>query len=169
MRIGLLSDTHISEATQTLPLQVAEAFHGVDLILHAGDIYIPSVLNELERIAPVLAARGDDDYGAILTDRRVKTKHILRFEGQILWLVHDSAYYYLLKSQQASMHVRQTEPEAPDIVIFGHTHYSIVENHSNILFVNPGSPMSVKYSCVPGTVAILYINSGKAEAITLQL
>lgn len=169
MHIGLLADTHIREAAQRLPPQVAEAFRGVDLILHAGDIYIPSVLDELERIAPVFAACGDDDYGAILTDRRVKPKYILRLEGQTLWLVHDSAYYYLLKSRQASNPVGQTDADAPDIVVFGHTHYSIVEHHNGILFVNPSSPMFVNNCWVPGTVAILHINSGKAEANMLQL
>jgi len=47
MRIGLLSDTHIPEARSGLPPEVKKAFEGVDLILHAGDIYSLSVLDEL--------------------------------------------------------------------------------------------------------------------------
>ena len=70
MRIGLVADTHIPGAAAELPEQVAQAFRGVDLILHGGDIYTPSVLDELERIAPVLAAKGDDDSGELLTDSR---------------------------------------------------------------------------------------------------
>ncbi len=50
MIIGLLSDTHIPEAEKELPPELMEAFRGVDLILHAGDIYIPSVLDNLEYI-----------------------------------------------------------------------------------------------------------------------
>ena len=61
MLIGLLSDTHIAFADQPLPTQVKEAFQGVDLILHLGDVWIPAILDELEEVAPVLAARGDDD------------------------------------------------------------------------------------------------------------
>lgn len=170
MHIGLLSDTHIREAAQRLPPQVAEAFQGVDLILHAGDICVPSVLDELEHAAPVLAASGDDDYGAILTDSRVKPKHVLQFEGQTLWLVHDSSYYRSFKSRQASNPVGQTDLGVPDIVVFGHLHYSVAERHSGILFVNPGSPMSVSsHSARLGTVAILHIDSGKAQVDTLQL
>ncbi len=56
MRIGLLSDTHIPEVAGALPYQIAKAFKGADLILHAGDIYTTSVLDNLEHIAPVLAA-----------------------------------------------------------------------------------------------------------------
>jgi putative phosphoesterase len=62
MRIGLLSDTHIPDVAEKLPDELMEVFQGVDLILHAGDLYTPSVLDDLERIAPVLAALGDDDH-----------------------------------------------------------------------------------------------------------
>ncbi len=61
MLIGLTSDTHIPDHAKELPSQLKEAFRGFDLILHAGDIYVVSVLGELERLAPVLAAEGDDD------------------------------------------------------------------------------------------------------------
>ena len=71
-----------------MPAEIAKAFGGVDLILHAGDIYIPSVLDELERIAPVLASGGDDDSGDTLADGRVDWKHVLKLEGRTLWLVH---------------------------------------------------------------------------------
>ena len=57
MRLGLISDTHIPEVTKELPPQIAKALQGVDLILHAGDVYAPFVLDELERIAPVLVAK----------------------------------------------------------------------------------------------------------------
>ena len=51
MRIGLVSDTHIPEVAPAIPGQIAQAFRVVDLILHAGDIYVSSVLDELEYIA----------------------------------------------------------------------------------------------------------------------
>ncbi len=95
MRVGLLSDTHIPKAEKELPPELMEASRGVDLILHAGDIYITSVLDDLERIAPVLAARGDDDHGDTLTDQRVKEKHILELEGKTLWLIHERPFYLM--------------------------------------------------------------------------
>ncbi|MFC1991982.1 metallophosphoesterase family protein, partial [Chloroflexota bacterium] len=78
MRIGLLSDTHIPSVEKELPEIITSALRGVDLILHGGDIYTPSVLDDLEHIAPVLAASGDDDFGDTLSDERVKGKHILK-------------------------------------------------------------------------------------------
>jgi predicted phosphodiesterase len=55
MRIGLISDTHSPAMGVHPPEQVARAFEGVDLILHAGDIYSSDCLDWLELIAPVIA------------------------------------------------------------------------------------------------------------------
>ena len=101
MRIGLITDTHIPDAASELPPQLTDVFQGVELILHAGDIYIPSVLDELERIAPVVAAQGDDEYMVTRADRRVEEKHVLKLEGKTVWLVHISPYYSLIASQIA--------------------------------------------------------------------
>ncbi len=169
MRIGLLSDTHIPEVAQALPPQIAEAFRDVDLILHAGDIYVPSVLDELERIAPVLAASGDDDLGDVLTDRRVKSKHVLKLEGQTLWLVHERPCPYKFPSLQARNSPGQNDPDAPDIVVFGHEHTTFIRDYGGVLFVNPGSPTFLNYRRGLGTVGILNIDSGQAQARILQL
>ena len=169
MIIGILSDTHTREASQKLPKGLIAAFQKADIILHAGDIYVPSVLDELEQLAPVMAAAGDDDYGAILNDRRVKDRHILHIEDKVLWLLHDSAYYHSLKFRRTIRGTNLDIPEPPDIVVFGHDHYSVIEYRRGILFINPGSPNSMGNASVPRTFAILEIHSGKKEAKTLHL
>jgi len=163
MRVGLLSDTHILEMKEALLPEVAEAFCGVDLILHAGDIFIPSVLDELQRIAPVLAAEGDDDYGDILADERVKQKHILKLQGQTLWLVHMRPYHYPSVSPQGEDFKGEGANDAPDIVVFGHQHDTSVRRMGNVLFISPGSPTLLHYQPGLGTVAILDIDSGGAQ------
>jgi len=168
MRIGLISDTHITEPMETLPPQIAEAFQGVDLILHAGDICNSSALDELEQVAPVLAAEGDDDCGPTLTDKRLKSKHVLQIQGLTLWLVHENPYRYLFNLHQTKDNTAH-ELDAPDIVVFGHTHYSVVQSKNGILFVNPGSPIVMNYGTKLGTVAIMQIENGKAEAKTIHL
>jgi len=169
MLIGLLSDTHIPEAALALPSQIAPAFRGVDLILHAGDIYAPSVLADLERIAPVLAAEGDDDYGDTLTDERVKKKHVLNLEGQTLWLIHERPYFHKLASQQRREHPARGGYDIPDIVVFGHEHHPALQHSGDMLYVNPGSPTFLHYRRGPGTVGILSIEFGAAEVAILQL
>src|SRR3569832_226644 len=57
--IGLISDTH-----GLLRPEAVRALEGAELILHAGDVGKPEVLDELRRIAPVVAVRGNVDHGA---------------------------------------------------------------------------------------------------------
>ena len=182
MRIGLISDTHIPYATPALPLQVKEIFKGVDLILHAGDIYLSSVLDELEEIAPVLAARGDDDLPSL--NGRVKEEYLLNFEGLSLRLIHVFPYYFFSNSllsllygssassdqelEEALNKVLERE-NVPDILIFGDTHKALVRRVQGFLFINPGSATLPEYRLILGTVAILSISPGKAEADIIQL
>lgn len=178
MRIGLIADTHIPDIEEKIPIEIMHSFHDVDLILHAGDVYIPSVLDDLECIAPVLAARGDDDVGEIGIDRRVKEKHILKIEGQTILLAHERPFALRFPDMPSSLmfpplHYKDGEEpkkeEPPDIYIFGHEHSTLIEQIENTLYVNPGSPTYLNYKRGLGSVAILDINSGKAEVRFLQL
>jgi uncharacterized protein len=167
MLIGLISDTHIREPATTLPPQIELAFRNVDLILHGGDIYISAVLDELERIAPVLAVSGDDDYGEVLHDKRVKPKQTLCLEGHKLWLVHENPYLHSLNPQSGMNSKVKSDPDSPDIVVFGHIHYSVVKQFNGVLLVNPGSPINNSHKL--GTVATLRLETGKSEVSLLDL
>jgi putative phosphoesterase len=181
MRIGLISDTHIPYDAEGIPPQVKELFRGVDLILHAGDIYSASVLDEFEEIAPVLAARGDDD--TALVNGRVKEKHVLSFEGFSLWLIHIFPYFssaylrsFLYRSPASSEQELEEalgeiveREDVPDILVFGDTHKALLRKVNGFLFINPGSATFPDYRRMPGTVAILNVSPGEAEADLIQL
>ncbi len=169
MIIGLLSDTHVPQAVARLPVEVERAFDGVDLILHAGDIFDSSALDQLERIAPVLAARGDGDNGVVLTDSRVKWKHILRLHGQTIWLIHELPYPYPVALWKTGRTLAGGEKDIPDVVVFGHEHCTIVERQSGILLVNPGSPTFLNYRTGLGTVGLLEVNSSESQARIVAL
>lgn len=195
MRIGLLSDTHIPMVAPVIPREIVEAFRGVDLILHAGDIFSRPALDSLQLIAPVLAARGDDDdYEDTLADERVKEEHRLTFEGFRLWLIHERPSKYMpgyghgghsveeSKQDMAALgwpgsesrlqrgySPEQAKQDIADIIVFGHEHRAIVEHLGDILLVCPGSPTFLNYHRGLGTVAILDIESGKAQAHILHL
>jgi putative phosphoesterase len=166
--IGILSDTHIPQAVPELPARIAQVFRGVDLILHAGDIYVSSVLDDLESMAPVLAARGDDDVGEVLTDRRVQWKHVLKLHGKTIWLIHYLPYPYPVMSWRSPAVIGKGQ-EPPDIVVFGHDHCTIVENRGGVLLVNPGSPTFLNYRHGAGTVGLLSINSSEANVHIVDL
>ncbi len=189
MLIGLISDTHIPDPTKTFmpdytrrfPPQIKEIFRGVDLILHAGDIYDISVLDELERIAPVLAAAGDDDPPDTTSDKRVKEEHILRIDGLTIWLTHQLDGPYTLVKELLPIWLEDkrwlgedrwlvnNKYTPPDIIVFGHTHYAWQHHNENILIVNPGSPTFPGIRYAPGSVALLTLESGTAKAKSIQL
>lgn len=180
VRIGILSDTHIPEVMPSLPERVTEAFKGLDLILHAGDIFSPVVLDELEKVAPVFCARGDDDYYR-MSDSRIKDVHNLTFEGISIGLVHELPYPdpspYCRSSWQEEESWKKLEAAIksrlefiPRVVIFGHMHRPVIKEYNGIYFVNPGSATFPGYKSKLGTVAILEITSVsvKAEIIRLE-
>lgn len=171
--IGLISDTHIAVPDKTLPPQVKEAFRGVDLILHAGDIWISSPLDELESIAPVIAAWGDDDMEVDLgNDKRMLSGHTLHLDGITLWLAHIRPPYGRMRPQDDwySSRPKNEEPkDPPQVVVYGHTHFAKIEDYKGILLVNPGSATLPNYVPKLGTVALLNISSGRAEARILPL
>ncbi len=164
MLVGLISDTHIPDHVKELPKQLEDVFRGVDLILHAGDIYAISVLDELERIAPVLAAEGDDDFHPTVGDRRVKRRQVLTMEGVTIWLTHLRPRSWPPVSDESSQHEK-----LPDVIVFGHVHEARLENHKAPLLVCPGSATFPNYRNELGTVGLLTIKSGKADVRIIQL
>jgi putative phosphoesterase len=164
MLVGLISDTHIPEIAKELPQRVKEVFKGVDLILHAGDIFVASVLDELATIAPVLAARGDDDY--TVRDKRVDEVQNLTLEGLNVYVIHSSQYFARDLIEHPERHNLE---KPPDVVVFGHTHRDVVQTVGKSLLVNPGSATFPYYQLRLGTVGLLSINGGKAEARIVHL
>jgi putative phosphoesterase len=160
MRIGLISDTHIPDAAKELPKQVADIFAGVDLILHAGDICDVSCLDWLERIAPVLACEGNEDYLRRLKDPRVQRTRVLEVHGRTIGLTHgfDVPEIPPHRTVEKMMHNEFGRPV--DIVVFGDTHVEEVTTLKGVLCINPGSPTwPHHFSHFLGTVSLLDIEA----------
>src|SRR5258706_9120564 len=88
MRIGLISDSHLHSDRRPLWDEVSLAFAGVDLVIHAGDIFSAPVLDWLERIAPVKAALGNNDE-VTLADPRLERVQMLDLGGWRVVVIHD--------------------------------------------------------------------------------
>ena len=178
MRIGLISDTHIPEACEHLPAKVFEVFKGVDMVMHAGDVYVNRVLDELATIAPVIAALGNGDEGLdvhkfkLERDDRVREAHLLTIEGVRIGLAHalptpdETSEAVFMRAIEASF------GGAIDVLVMGHSHLEGVTRFGPTLVINPGSATLPRNLVdVPGTVAILEITSGgqiSAEVISLD-
>ncbi len=165
MRIGLISDTHVPSSVKVLWPEVRTAFQGVDLILHAGDIYDLSCLDWLEGIAPVVVARGNGDFHTP-EDPRIKDVQIVEIEGLRIGMVH--GLYYPGPPLEKEM--RRHFGGAVDIIVFGDTHVETIERHDGVLLVNPGSPTYPRnYDTRLGTVGILEVISSEVEARIINL
>ena len=190
MRIGILSDTRIPGIAKEVPPQVARAFEGVDLILHAGGIQADYVLDWLEQIAPVKAVgriqggqyESNTPFALESGDNRVAQRHILQLEGYTLGMVNaldlndinDDVFPGSLAARNLpagdiARQVHSVFEQPMDIVIFGRTLEAMVEEHDGILFVNPGSPTMPKNLMKLGQVALLEVTSGSREAKIIEL
>ncbi len=134
MRIGLLADTHLPGRIRTLDElgpEPARFFSTVDLILHAGDLTSPIVLDWLEQFAPVLCATGNNDP---IPDPRIQDVQTLEIHGWSIGMVHS------LDRQFRPMSELQRHFPAPvDVMIAGHTHMEALEYRDGVVLINTGS------------------------------
>ncbi|MFC1965522.1 metallophosphoesterase family protein [Chloroflexota bacterium] len=163
-RIGLIADTHILQDGVEPPHQVAEIFEGVNLILHAGDLIVLSVLDWLEKVAPVLAVRGNGDSG-LPADPRLAETRTLTVCGKRIGLCHNLDTRSDLQNTMERYFGGKV-----DIIVFGDTHVAGIETHQGILVINPGSPSIPRGLVgVPGTVGMIDIIGGTVEGRIIQL
>ena len=167
MRIGLISDTHIPEACEHLPARVFEVFRGIDLVMHAGDVYVNRVLDELAQIAPVIAALGNGDEGLdghqhrLTADERVREAHLLKLEGVRIGLVHAIPTPDETSQEVFERAMHRYFGGPVDVVVQGHSHIEGVVRFGATLVVNPGSAtLPRNLTNIPGTVAILEVADG---------
>jgi uncharacterized protein len=148
-----VSDTHAPRRWKTCPSRVARVAEGADLILHAGDVCVPSVLDELSAFAPVHVVLGNND-GPEVAEWGAPETLELTLDGLRVAMIHDSGQKV---GRTARMHRRF--PEA-DLVVFGHSHIPLDETGNGVRIFNPGSPTDRRRQ-PHGTVGVLEISSGE--------
>ena len=154
MRIGLISDTH-----GKLRNEVFQAFEGVELILHAGDIGYPDIITELEAIAPVQAVHGNTD-GFDVRERWGDVAKVTATGKQVV-VVHG----HLLGAPRPE-NLRAAYPQA-DVIVYGHTHKPLLDVAETPLVINPGAAGAARFNLKP-SVAILTLPALTVEFIELQ-
>jgi uncharacterized protein len=148
--IGLISDTHGLVRREAL-----DALRGSDLIIHAGDIGDPAVMNSLASIAPLRAIRGNNDKGAWAAS--LPKTEVVELGWHCIYVLHNLAELDL-------------DPAAAGFsaVVFGHSHKPSVEERQGVLFVNPGSAGPRRFK-LPVTVATIMIRSEHRVARIVEL
>jgi uncharacterized protein len=149
-RIGVISDTH-----GLVRPEAVKALQGVELIIHAGDIGKPEVLEALGAIAPVVAVRGNNDTGdwahALPETEVVEIGHVA------LYVLHD-------------VHELDLDPVAAGFkaVISGHSHQPAMAKRNSVLFLNPGSAGPRRFK-LPVSLAHLSIQGDALDAQLIDL
>jgi putative phosphoesterase len=144
MRIGVVSDTH-----GLLRPEVAPALEGVDQILHLGDVGKISILDQLSKIAPVTAVRGNVDRDGSCA--KLPETDVVLIEGRYIYMLHDLKTLHL-------------NPEAAKFaaVLSGHTHVPNYITKKGVLYFNPGSCGPKRFD-LPVTIGLLTIEDGELK------
>lgn len=153
MKLGIISDTH-----GLLRPEVAPALEGVDQILHIGDVGKISILDELAKIAPVTAIRGNVDCEGPCA--KLPETEVVLAEGRYIYMLHDLKTIHL-------------DPAAAKFaaVLHGHTHVPNFYTKKGVLYFNPGSCGPRRFE-LPVTIGLLTVGAEgdlEAKVITLSV
>ena len=137
-KIGLISDTH-----GLLRKEALDALRGSDLIIHAGDVGDPKILEALRQIAPVVAVRGNVDtaeWAKSLPETAVVEAGVVH-----IYVLHDSNALDL-----------DAKAAGFDIVVSGHSHKPGRSERNGVTYINPGSAGPRRFR-LPIAVARLHL------------
>jgi putative phosphoesterase len=148
--IGVISDTHGYVAPSVL-----KAFVDADLILHAGDIGEPDVLEVLKKIAPLVAVKGNMDFGKWA--RRLPQEDTVEIGSISIRLIHD---LQRLRTEGLSC--------AVDAIVFGHSHRRLTREKGGRFYLNPGSASYPKFGD-SASVALLHLQGGRFDTEFINL
>lgn len=135
MVIAVISDTHMPRGGRRIPTACVDRIRGADLVIHAGDIATPAVLQEIEGIGPpVVAVHGNVD-SADLREQLPEAR-VVDADGARIGVVHDAG-----PSSGRLDRMRRRFPDAR-AVVFGHSHIPLHETapEDGFQIFNPGSP-----------------------------
>jgi uncharacterized protein len=135
--------------------EVLKIFKGVDLILHAGDIGDPDVLEKLRALADVVAVRGNNDRDAWA--KKIPESRVVEIEQARIYLLHDLKEMTLAPSATGFQ-----------AVISGHSHKPSIQERDGVLFINPGSAGPRRFK-LPISVARLMVKAQRVTAETCEL
>ncbi|MCB2188465.1 MAG: metallophosphoesterase [Deltaproteobacteria bacterium] len=149
--IGVLSDTHRQSYDPELAARLAEVFAGVDLILHAGDLTGPVVLDMLPG-PEVVAVHGNMCSQAACAE--LPGRRLVEVEGKRLGLTHGWG-----SAQGLARRVwEEFRAQKVDAVVFGHSHQPTNLILEGVLLFNPGAV--APWPRRGATVGILIVDQG---------
>ena len=131
--IAVLADTHMPRGARRLPKRCVEMAAAAEAVIHAGDFFGASALEEVQALCPVVhAVHGNVDEE--LLRRRLPAELEVEVGGQTVAITHDAG-----PAKGRLPRLRRRFPSA-DAVVFGHSHLPLHEDDAGFQIFNPGSP-----------------------------
>jgi putative phosphoesterase len=149
MLVGLISDTH-----GLLRPEALVALQGSQVIVHAGDIGTPEVLDRLNGLAPTFAVRGNIDTQAWAA--ALPMTEAVEAGPHVIWVLHDIAQLDLDPAVGFAA------------VVYGHSHKPSIETREGVLYINPGSAGPRRFR-LPVTVGRLRVAGAGLEPEIVDL
>jgi putative phosphoesterase len=150
IKVGIISDTH-----GLLRPEAVQALQGCELIIHAGDVGLRSVLEGLQEIAPVYAVRGNVD--RVERSGELPLTRVLQVGEALLYVLHER--------EQLDLDPATAGFQA---VISGHSHKPNMEWQEGVLYLNPGSAGPRRFK-LPVTLAVIEVQGKALEAEIVEL
>jgi len=130
MRIGVISDTHLSEPNERLYRLVKHVFVDTDVILHAGDLVSLEVLQVFSD-KHVLSVHGNMDHAEVIA--KLPAEDILEVGRMRIGLIHGRGAPWGIEER-----IRNSFSNV-DAIVYGHTHKAVNHMKDGILYFNPGA------------------------------
>jgi uncharacterized protein len=153
--IAVLADTHMPRGARRLPERCVELIAAADAVIHAGDFFAASVLEELRALCPIVhAVYGNVDEESLR--RALPAELEIEVGKQVVAVTHDAG-----PAKGRLARLRRRFPAA-DAVIFGHSHFPLRESEGGFQIFNPGSPTERRRADRP---SMGLLRSGKTELV----
>ncbi len=148
--VGVISDTH-----GLLRPEATSALRGADLIIHAGDVGRPELLEQLRGLAPTFAVRGNNDKGAWAA--ALPVTEVVEVGEVLFYVLHDLSQLDL-------------DPAVAGFaaVVSGHSHRPSIEFRGRVLYLNPGSAGPRRFT-LPVTVARVAVSGRRVQPEIVEL
>ena len=157
----ILADTHVPRFRRELPAGLRPHLEACDVILHAGDVTDPALLDELAVHARVLAVRGNSD-GPDLTAWGAPERLETQVGGVAVAMVHDAG-----AARGRPARLARWFPGA-EMIVYGHSHVPSIVRDGPRMLVNPGSPTWKRRQPYP-TVAVAGLAPGSVAVELVEL
>ncbi|OZV12101.1 YfcE family phosphodiesterase [Tissierella sp. P1] len=133
MKIGIISDTHITKNIPSFIDFLDTYFKEVDIIVHSGDYISIEVIEALQKYKNFIGVWGNVDEPEV--KNLIKEKEVVTIEGYRIGIFHGHGTI----SNTLDRAYEKFREDDVDIIIFGHSHQPLVKTKKGILMLNPGS------------------------------